>query len=378
MTVAQPRSTPESSSRELARNPWLILSAAWVLPVILAAAQEVARGQLGEGQPVGWLEAVGRQIPFWAPLIGLAPMLLAFVRRFPFDRRRWARDSLVHLGVILLAGLLFLVLSAFMALPLEGRALSAKNVANAVAAMSIRTLHFHLFMVGAVLAAIYAIENNRRLREREVHASRLRGQLAEAQLATLSAQLQPHFLFNTLHSISSLVEEDAKAAQEMIAALSDLLRHGLQGDKRQLISLEQELVTIDLYLQIEKIRFQDRLREDRQVSKEALATPVPSLLLQPLVENAIRHGIARRQDSGLLEIRGNVHEGRLMLEVLDDGAGLGDWEREGRLEGVGLSNTRRRLAGLYGGRASLTLTVRPPHGSRAMVSIPVDTEGMQE
>ncbi len=134
MSTAASASQPGSTGRKWGRNPWFLLSIAWIFPVLLAAAQEVARGQLGEGQPIGWLVAIGRQLPFWAPLIGLTPLLLAFVRRFPFDRRHWLRGVLTHGFVILLAGLLFLVLRAFLALPIEGREISTASILNTVAA----------------------------------------------------------------------------------------------------------------------------------------------------------------------------------------------------------------------------------------------------
>ena len=347
-----------------------ILSAVWIVPVLVAAAQKVARGRLGEGPTAGWGVAIVDQLPLWAPLFVLTPSLLIFIRRVPFDRARLATSSLAYGSAILLASFLFLVLSSVLAIPIEGRQLSVGAVSSAVGGTLIRSFHLRLFMIGAVVAAGFALENERRLRERRIQAFRLSGQLAEARLATLSTQLQPHFLFNTLHSIASLVDDDPKAAQEMIAALGDLLRHSLQGADRPTTSLHRELEVVDLYLAIEQVRFQDRLRVERDIATEALSAELPTLLLQPLVENAIRHGIARRQQAGRLVLRARVEADRVEIVVHDDGAGLAAWEQGGRPIGVGLRNTRQRIEQLYGEAASLALEPVEPHGTRVQVTVP--------
>lgn len=347
-----------------------ILSAVWIVPVLVAAAQKVARGRLGEGPAAGWGVAIVDQLPLWAPLFVLTPSLLIFIRRVPFDRARLARSSFAYGSAILLASFLFLVLSSVLAIPIEGRQLSVGAVSSAVGGTLIRSFHLRLFMIGAVVAAGFALENERRLRERRIQAFRLSGQLAEARLATLSTQLQPHFLFNTLHSIASLVDDDPKAAQEMIAALGDLLRHSLQGADRPTTSLHRELEVVDLYLAIEQVRFQDRLRVERDLAAEALSAELPTLLLQPLVENAIRHGIARRQQAGRLVLRARVEADRVEIVVQDDGAGLAAWEQRGRPVGVGLRNTRQRIEQLYGEDASLALEPVEPHGTRVRVTVP--------
>ena len=364
---------PEPARPTTDRGLWLLLLAGWVVPVLLAAVQTVTRGIVGEGQEIGWWAAVARQLPFWTPLAVLSPVLFAYARRFPFDRRRPLRSSAQILVTLLVAGFLLLAASALLAVPLEGRAFTYSNVANTTGAMLIRSYHFYLFMVGAALAVGHALENHRRARDRALAASRLSGQLAEARMAGLAAQLQPHFLFNTLHSISSLVDEDPAMAQEMITALGDLLRHRLDGSTEPLTSLAEELATLDLYLAIEKIRFSDRLRVHRDIASEALEIVVPSLVLQPLVENAIRHGIASREGAGELRIAARAEGDRLVLEVEDDGAGLERWERAGRPRGLGLVNTEERLRELYGTGGRLALEPRDPHGTRVRVTLPTAT-----
>ncbi len=211
-----------------------------------------------------------------------------------------------------------------------------------------------------------------KLRARELAASRLEGQLAQANLQMLKMQLHPHFLFNTLNAISSLMHRDVEAADRMIVRLSDLLRMALEKDDRHQVRLESELEFLHRYLAIEQIRFRDRLKVDIDVEPVCLSAQVPRLILQPLVENAIRHGIAMRSAAGRLAIRARRRGARLDLSVADDGPGLPP-NRPLR-PGVGLANTQARLAQLYGGDGSLELVDGEGGGFEVVVEIPFEEQ----
>jgi LytS/YehU family sensor histidine kinase len=232
-------------------------------------------------------------------------------------------------------------------------------------------LEFTVLIYFAILGLVYAIEYYRRYVRGTVHASRLEAELAKAQLQTLRTQLQPHFLFNTLHAISSLMDEDVRAARRMIARLADLLRTTLETGEQQEVSLLRELETLQLYLDIERERFSDRLRIELDVRPDVLEARVPSLLLQPLVENAVRHGIAPLQRGGRITVSAAREAGSLLLTVEDDGAGaLSDAVPR---EGVGLRNTRARLARLYPETHDLTIDRPSAGGFRVQVEIPYST-----
>jgi two-component sensor histidine kinase len=197
----------------------------------------------------------------------------------------------------------------------------------------------------------------------------------EAQLKMLRYQLNPHFLFNTLNAISTLVlEQQTEAANRMVTRLSSFLRYSLDNDPMQKITLEQELAALKLYLDIEKVRFEDRLRLELDIGEEASTALIPSLLLQPLVENAIKYGIARSEDGGCLRIAAKVFAGDLLLELSDDGPGVD--LVDGRIpdaNGVGLRNTQERLHELYGNQHSFRLSKTDPHGLTISIRIPFES-----
>jgi two-component system, LytTR family, sensor kinase len=202
------------------------------------------------------------------------------------------------------------------------------------------------------LAVCFSFSYNRRFKERELQTADLKNELSQAQLRALQMQLQPHFLFNTLNSISALTYKNPKDANAMIAQLSELLRVLLAKEPDQEITLEEELSFLQTYLGIEQVRFQDRLNLDFNIEPETLKAYIPSLILQPLVENAIRHGISKRKGKGIIKINSKKIDENLMVQVNDNGLGLPVNSRGGFVfnEGIGLKNTRNRLQKLYGSR----------------------------
>jgi sensor histidine kinase YesM len=302
----------------------------------------------------------------WYLWAAFALVIVWLGRRFPLEQKAWAQSLLVHL----LACLLFSLLTVALITPiyrycsiLEYRHMAYTDLFTR---LFLGEILFYSWMYFAVLGASYAIDYYRRYRERELRTSQLEGQLARAQLQVLKMQLHPHFLFNTLHAISSLMHRDVDVADRMIARLGELLRQTLTNDGTQEVPLRQELEFIQPYLEIEQARLGSRLSVRLDIDAEVMDAMVPNLILQPLVENAIHYAIAPRADGGCIAIRARRENGSLRLEVEDDGPGLaGKWR-----EGIGLSNTRARLLQLYGEAQRLELSNGQGHGLLVTMTIP--------
>jgi two-component system, LytTR family, sensor kinase len=226
----------------------------------------------------------------------------------------------------------------------------------------------------ALSGAYYLLDYYRKYRDRELKTAQLERELARAELSALQMQLQPHFLFNTLHVIGVLMHTEPETAHRMIAQLSDLLRMSLDGMAEPEIPLRRELAFVERYLAIQQVRFRDRLAVRYAVEEDVKGALVPNLILQPLVENAIEHGIARRAGAGRITIAAARNDDHLELSVTDDGSGL-DHSNDFPVEGIGLGNTRRRLAALYGDRAALTLSPAPGGGLRVDLVVPLRRPG---
>src|SRR5262249_14501171 len=229
-------------------------------------------------------------------------------------------------------------------------------------------LNNNIFFYWAILAVAHVLNYYRQLRQRELLSSQLEAKLAQTQLQVLKMQLHPHFLFNTLNAISALIHSDVELADRMIARLGDLLRTTLENANQQEVPLRQELDFIQPYLEIEKARLGPRLTVDIQIDPEILDAKVPNLILQPLIENAIRHGIGPRTAPGRIEIHAGRDNGFLRLAVKDTGPGL--QAPPGALRGIGLANTRARLEHLYGANQQLQLTNVPGGGLQVSLTFP--------
>jgi LytS/YehU family sensor histidine kinase len=225
-----------------------------------------------------------------------------------------------------------------------------------------------------VLGIRYAVNYYQMYRERELQAAQLQNQLAQARLQVLKTQLHPHFLFNTLNNISELVYQDPEAAEQMIASLSDLLRIALDKLDVQEVPLQQELEFLQKYLEIEQMRFHDRLQVKMAIDNDTLEARVPNMILQPLVENAIKHGIAPLAAGGTIEIGAARQNGHLNLRVKDNGAGVPFGDTTNLTEGVGLSNTRARLQHLYGTQHDFQLIPQQKGGLLLNLQIPYKSE----
>jgi two-component system, LytTR family, sensor kinase len=323
-------------------------------------------------QPVPWTRALYVQMS-WGYLWALAtPLVLYLVRRFPFDKPKWPRSLVAHLLastlLIFIAGILGHILVYMGVGRTLGRTYLFENslrfaVSNYTEGMGVYLL---------IVFLSYAYNYYQRFRQGELRASQLEAQLSQAQLQALKMQLHPHFLFNTLHSISALLHKDAEAARKMITRLGDFLRLTLENSGRQEVTLKEEMEFLRCYLEIERIRFQDRLTTRVFIDPEALDSRLPNLILQPIVENAIRHAIAPRSTPGEIEIRAKQEDGFLRIRILDNGPGLPMNRTVDSLfkKGLGLTNTQARLDRLYGVHHRFEIANDPKGGLAVTLEIP--------
>ena len=362
------------SAKHPQRSAWLLIACSCVVPALLGAVQQYVKGAIF-GTEVEWKQVMFQGFE-WLFLGCLTSIAYGLGSRFPPSRKHWRRAVVIHaLGAILLciawASLGMILAVILNTYPFWG------SLRNSYVPWVLQTLPYAVFMYFAVLGCIYSLTYFSQARQREAYASQLSAQLAEARLGALRMQLNPHFLFKSLNAITVLVNEQrTREASEMLELLSSVLRQVLNSDQRQKIPLAAELAFVRQYLEIEQIRFSDRLTIAWSIPQTLHNALVPPLILQPLVENAIRHGIAKRADSGHIRICVDRLNGRLRLFVTDDGAGLGDSSL--RREGVGLSNTRERLHTLYGESASLEIRPAAVRGTEVVVVIPyevVKTDG---
>ncbi|BDU77839.1 sensor histidine kinase [Mesoterricola sediminis] len=349
------------------RAHWLLYGAAWGLMGLYYATWDAVAYNLAF---LGVLPMNLCQNAIWG-LEGL--LLMAVARRFPitaFDRRSlpaW----IINLGASLLltcVGLASAWLLSVAFMEPSSRAWIFRNLGSSLRKFTLMYFHSTLLLMWAVQGAYHGFRLYREMRRQELEKAQLESRLAEARNQNLVAQFQPHFLFNALNSISSLVHADPEAADRMIARLGDLLRISLETGPGQEVSLERELALVDSYLAIEKVRFQDRLEVQVEVPAALARARVPRFVLQPLVENAIRHGIAPRARSGRINIRAAAAGDQLALEVRDDGAGF-----DGTREGIGLRNTRERLRMLYHDQQSFEIFSLPDKGTVIILRIPLRT-----
>jgi two-component system, LytTR family, sensor kinase len=293
---------------------------------------------------------LGLNMALWYVPAALTRTIFWVSARFRLDTDRWLRALAMH-GLAALA--FSLIHGATMAavrwaLWPELRKLPFERWTSYAQSNYLDNLDWALMTYAALVGLSYAVEYYREAQARALKAANLEASLMEARLKTLEAELHPHFLFNTLHAISTLVHTDAESADRMISRLSDLLRLTFDRTGATEVPLKEELEFLQKYLQIEQIRFQDRLALKFEIDPETLDAEVPRMILQPLVENAIKHGIAPRSGRGLVQISAKRDNDAVWIEVRDDGVGLSAQARAHFNDGVGLSNTRARLECLYG------------------------------
>lgn len=350
MKNEKPKRTTEMRG---ARN-WAIAFCIWTIVGLSFASRSYLQYQFN-GTEVSWQEVyAGYMIDFY--LWGAAsPFIFWLNQRFPIERKRLTSRLIFHLLVALLltsaiCGLATPVLWHF---GLTNKIRFATFESFFTFSISSPVLiHQGLLIYCGTLIVAHVFDYYRQVQAGKTRAVELASQLAQAQLAALKMQIHPHFLFNTLNSIAALLHKDVEAADRMLARLSDFLRLTLKSSETTVVTLAQELEFLKTYLEIEKIRFQDRLVIEMKIAPEALAAQVPNLILQPLVENAVRHGVSKQIAVGRLRVNAQREADRLLIQIEDNGPGLhsgnGNSERKSDGGGVGLANTRARLEQFYG------------------------------
>ncbi len=375
--IPAPSARPWSRRTELAAivGFWSVLGALALLRRVLDP-----RGPQGSATPEVLLTLA--EYGLWA---ALTPLIFGLARRLPIEREAWIRRLALHLGIALVGAALIELVTLFVLRPMflpDAPSFGPPHGRHGGFGPDPADVLLHLWFLDefvvfvAVLAAGFARDYFLRFREREAHAVHLEAQLADARLSALRMQLNPHFLFNTLHAVSALVERDPGGARLIVARLSALLRHVLDGSAAQEVPLREELAFLRLYLDIQRVRFGGRLDVIEDIEPAALDALVPNLLLQPLVENAVEHGVGRVEEgTGRIAITARIELGpeggdRLVVCVRDNGPGPDS--ETARSGGVGLANTKARLAALYGDAAHFRL-VHADGGAEALAVLPYHT-----
>ena len=361
------------TERRLSRYAWYAL--AWTATGLFLFSRDVAI-RLMRQEPIPWGELLASWLVGMYVWAALTPLVLWFGERWPIERSTWKRRVLVHVACSVSVALLQLVLETFISVTLGlisapvGRSFS--RLFQFLAAFG---FHGNVLAYWAILGIQAGWHYYMRYQERaqealrlEITSAELKTELVRAQLGALKAQIQPHFLFNTLNAVVALVrQQKGREAEETLARLSDLLRWALTDVQTQEVSLRRELEHVQIYLAIEEVRFPDRLRVELAIEPSTLDAAVPHLGLQPIVENAIRHGLERSAAAGRLRIGALQCGDALEVTVADDGPGFPAGHEA---KGIGLANTRERLRRLYGDRATLTTANRPGGGGVVTMRLP--------
>jgi signal transduction histidine kinase len=323
------------------------------------------------GPAIEFVNLFGVNLALWCGWGVLALLIFHLGRRVRFERAHWWRTLAFHAVASLIVATAHIAFVSSVRVLLQTLWGLTPEWRASFHEAFFRTIDTELPVYWALLGFQHAIDYYRESRERAVAAAHLETRLVEAQLQALQRQLHPHFLFNTLHAISALVHRDPDRADQMIERLSDLLRVTLDKVGVQEVPLAEELDYLQTYLAIQQVHFGDRLRVAWSIEPAALDALVPNLLLQPLVENAVTHGLAPRREGGTLTVDAQCQGDRLIVRVRDDGVGMTTGALDAANQGVGVTNTRARLERLYGVDARLTFETRPGHGVVASIELPL-------
>jgi len=345
---------------------WLVMPGVWALVgallVLIDYLQSAGTGNLF---PFPWWVSLRWNLVqsyiWWA----LSPLIVLLVRRFPFEPGRRLRSLPVYVASIILFPLAWAAIFASIYRVLEGPLIRSDSFGTFLRAITFGRFQASALAFIAIVAIIHAVDYYRKCREREL-------QLAQARLHSLKAQLHPHFLFNALNAVSELVHKDPEAAERTIIDLSDLLRCALDSRDAHLITLQEELDFLRKYVDIHRVLMQDRLTVVIKADAETLGASVPSMILQPLVENAVRHGVDPASRAGRIEVSAARDCGALRLTVSDAGPGLPEDGHEISRKGIGLANTQARLAELYGSSHRFELKNSPGPGLTVNIFIPFE------
>jgi len=355
-------------------RPWVrraLIPGIWLLyGAVMAAQTYFAYTREGRAIPL-WSGAIVPSLIYSVLYMAMTPLILFLARRFPLERPRRTRNIAFHIVFSFMLAIVQKILADGASLLVQSAGRSPFPWDHLLSSV-IGYFDYGILIYWIILLIHQALEYAQRIQAEHLRASRLETQLTQTRLDALRTQLTPHFLFNTLNSISALMDEDTAAADTMIARLGDFLRLTLENAGEQFVPLERELESLKTYVAIEQIRFQDKLDLRVEADPAALPALVPSFLWQPLVENAIHHGIETSGAGGRITVRASACDGVLQLQVQDNGSGLlrsSDGEPRVR-EGLGLSNTRAILEHLYGPAHRFELANAPEGGAMVTLEIP--------
>jgi len=347
---------PPSGRQRMLRDT-IVVFGIWTLMALLSTSYMVM-GRLYADEPAEWTRSLVLNLIDHEIVAALTLVLLWLVRRWPLGAGYWRRVPMYLTAILGLAAVkctLYLSLRGVL-YPQLPRTHSLLEIC-----------FYEYFQLTMIAGVVHAVEYARSLRETRLRATQLEHRLSEARLEVLRSELQPHFLFNALHAISTLMHRNVEAADEMVTQLGDLLRLSLDTRNVQQVPLREELGVLEPYLNILRIRFGDRLTVSVDVEPGLMEVRVPLFILQPLVENAVNHGISRRAGAGTVAIRARGVDDSVQITVADDGAGL---DSHSVAEGIGLSNTRLRLEQLYGSAGGLALKGLQGSGAEVIVTVP--------
>jgi sensor histidine kinase YesM len=342
---------------------WLFLGAFMGVQFYLNAATS--------GRPTSLGTALSFSIRKYLIYAVLTLPVLWLCRRFPPTSRRWVLPLSVHLLGVTVFVALYVALRLLFRTVIDRNTLQRLPASWETAQSLVRSNFFELFTMYATIAIVaLAIQYYRQGQERDLREAELKQKMAEYELQVLKLQLHPHFLFNAMNGISTLMTRDVKTAQAMLVRLSELLRMALSHSAANEVSLRQEIEFVKAYLEIERMRFGERLRVELNIDHASLEARVPNMMIQPLVENGIHYGIARIRSGGSLGLSTTCSEGRLRIVIVNDGPLGAEGSGKAHGAGVGLGNARSRLTQLYGTGYELRLLDRPQGGAELHLDIP--------
>lgn len=353
-----------SKSDTNAGSSWRWIAVIWFGAALIDASQSILILR-AEGKHNFWLPLFLTELASWLPWALATPLIVSLSRRYPIQRGMSYRAAAYHFATYSVVSVIAEAWSALLQVLFNpwGNRRWPTYLDTWSTTLTFQAVTF-LIAYALILTVTYVID----AREK---TARLNEELSRAQLAALRGQMEPHFMYNTLNSIAGLVRDEKKdAAVSMIAGLSEFLRRASEDSHRGEVSLAEEVEYLSRYIEIQKVRFGERLKVEMAIPKELLGVQVPNLLLQPLVENAIKHGIAERRAGGTVRVSAQLQDDRLHLKVYNDGSAMPvDWQAT--RTGVGIGNLRTRLKILYGDTSDLTLRASGQGGAEVVVTMPL-------
>jgi hypothetical protein len=356
----------------MGRTRWILILCAWTIVGLLFAVRRIVLAKV-EGTQVNWVIESALEFVWWYVWAACTPLVIGLAKRFPLTGPGFGPHIAIHTIASLMMAPVASVTEYFLSLGLLRFVfhITGHGVLQFLSPLGVGVLFMSftgMLIYWLVVGLYQSMHFYQVAMERQTIAAQLETQLSHAELENLKSQLHPHFLFNSLHTIGVLMQEDVDAAGHLLVSLGDLLRMALERRENE-ITLQSELEFVGKYLEIEQTRFHDRLTVHMDIPPHLLEVYVPSLALQPLVENAIKHGFSVDSTASRLEIGAKLHNGRIWLCVRDDGPGPAPGSR--LRFGVGLTNVQSRLKQLYGDESSLELTGCDGRGCQAIITSPL-------